>query len=208
MRKPMFKFLLALLLLSCVSQAMVVQADNGKQRTYKMPAYKSSFIVSPEVYKKAADYYATNYKKLSKRDKFVIIDFSLHASKPRLLYLDIANKSFTTHLVSAGAGSDPDGDGYATKFSNTSDSKMSSLGAYLTLKTYTGKYGYSLYLKGLDSTNDNAEKRAIVMHPASYVSEANKHAGRSWGCPAVDPLISRDLIDNIKDGVIIFVATK
>lgn len=138
----------------------------------------------------------------------MVIDFSLHAGKARLLCLDIANNSFTTHHVAAGRGSDPDGDGFATQFSNTADSKMSSLGAYKTLNTYNGKYGYSLYLKGLDSTNDNAEDRAIVMHPASYVSEADKRAGRSWGCPAVDPSISRGLIDNIKNGVIIFVATK
>ena len=204
----MFKHLLALLLLmSCVSQAAAAQSDS-ENRAYKMPAYDPSFVVSREVYQKSVDYYNLNYDKLANREKFVVIDFSLHASKARLLYLDIANKSFASYRVAAGRGSDPGGDGYATKFSNENDSKMSSLGAYLTLDSYVGQHGYSLRLRGLDGTNDNAEKRAIVMHPASYVSEADKRAGRSWGCPALDPSISRELIDKIKNGVIIFAAAK
>jgi hypothetical protein len=40
------------------------------------------------------------------------------------------------------------------------------------------------------------------------VSEADRRAGRSWGCPAVDPSVGRELFDNIKNGVIIFAATK
>jgi hypothetical protein len=203
----MCKYLALLLLLTCASQAAAAQPDSGK-RKFTMPAYKSSFVVSRAVYQRAADYYSKNYEQLPKRERFVVIDFSLHASKARLLYLDLANQSFKTHQVAAGRGSDPDGDGYATNFSNTAESKMSSLGAYKTLGTYNGKYGYSLYLKGLDPTNDQAEARAIVMHPATYVNEADQRAGRSWGCPAVDPSISRELFDNIKNGVIIFAGTK
>lgn len=174
----MFKCLFPLLILICPSQAFAIQPDNGK-RAHNMPAYNSSFVVSQAVYQQAVGYYNKNYEKLSNKERFVVIDFSSHASKARLLYLDIANKSFKTYRVAAGRGSDPDGEGYATKFSNEVDSKMSSLGGYITLGTYNGKYGYSLYLKGLEPTNDNAENRAIVMHPASYVSEADKRAGRS-----------------------------
>lgn len=203
----MLRCFVALLLLTSLSQAVPLQADDEQQKL-NMPAYKAAFVVSPQVYKKALHYYNKNYQHLSKPEKFVIIDFSLHASRARLLYLNLAEKTSTAYHVAAGRGSDPDGDGYATEFSNKNDSKMSSLGAYKTLGTYTGKYGYSLYLRGLDSTNDQAEARAIVMHPAAYVSEADKRAGRSWGCPALDPAISRELIDAIKDGVIIFVATK
>jgi hypothetical protein len=204
----MFKYLPVLLLLIWASQAAAAQAGADKPRSCRIPAYEASFSVSPEVYQKAADYYAANCGNWSKPEKFVVIDFSLHASKARLLYLEIEQKSFKTYRVAAGVGSDPDGDGYATKFSNEADSKMSSLGAYLTLGTSNGKHGYSLSLKGLDRSNSNAESRAIVMHPADYVSEANRRAGRSWGSPALDPSISRDLIDSIKNGVIIFVATK
>lgn len=172
------------------------------------PPYKKAYAVSEEVYRQAAAYHRAHYDQIPKPDRFVIIDYSRRASQPRLLYLDLAQKTFSTHHVAAGRGSDPDGDGYATKFSNEPDSKMSSLGAFLTLKTYNGKYGYSLYLKGLDSTNDQAENRDIVMHPASYVNESQNKAGRSWGCPSLDPAISTELIDKIKNGTIIFAGTK
>lgn len=48
----MFKHLLALalLFLGCANQAAAVQPDDDNHREYSMPAYKSSFVVSPEVY--------------------------------------------------------------------------------------------------------------------------------------------------------------
>ena len=73
-----------------------------------------------------------------------------------------------------------------------------------------GKHGYSLKLKGLDQgVNHNAEERAIVIHGAWYVSEAfaQKYGrlGRSWGCPALDQRVARQVIDTIKDGSLLFI---
>jgi hypothetical protein len=63
-----------------------------------------------------------------------------------------------------------------------------------------GEHGYSLRLRGLEATNNNAEVRDIVMHPAPYVQESADRAGRSWGCAALDPTISQYVIDDVKDG--------
>ena len=53
--------------------------------------------------------------------------------------------------------------------------------------------------------NDNARDRAIVMHPAGYANrEEGQKMGRSWGCPALDPDVSGDIIETIKDGTLIF----
>jgi len=56
--------------------------------------------------------------------------------------------------------------------------------------------------------NDRAEARAIVMHGAPYVDEdiALKHGrlGRSLGCPAIRPAIARELIDEIRDGSVLY----
>jgi hypothetical protein len=85
---------------------------------------------------------------------------------------------------------------------------MSSLGAFVTGDTYIGKHGLSLRLRGLEQGfNDNSLERAIVIHAANYVSEtlgARKgRIGRSWGCPAVRPAISRKLIEAVQGGTLL-----
>ena len=79
----------------------------------------------------------------------------------------------------------------ARSFSNTPDSKQSNIGLMKTAETYPSrKFGYSLRLDGLEKGfNDNARRRAIVMHRADYATEAFAHRhgrlGRSLGCPGL-----------------------
>jgi hypothetical protein len=85
---------------------------------------------------------------------------------------------------------------------------MTSLGAFLTGDPYIGKHGLSLRLQGLEKgVNDNSMERAIVIHAASYISDViakNKgRVGRSWGCPAVRPEISRRLIEAVQGGTLV-----
>lgn len=136
-------------------------------------------------------------------DHMVVIDYRQHSSKKRFYLIDLRTGRVERHVVAHGSGSDPDNDGYATKFSNTSGSNATSLGFYRTLGTYSGKWGYSLRLQGLSSTNSNAYSRAIVIHGASYVSESGR-AGRSWGCPALDLNVSASVITRIKNGALIY----
>ncbi len=139
-----------------------------------------------------------------------IADFSLPSSKKRLFVIDLDNNTvlFNTY-VAHGSNS---GAEYANNFSNTPESNQSSPGFYETLHTYIGKNGYSLQLQGLEAgINDNANRRAIVMHGADYVSEnfiqARGYIGRSWGCPAVPEKLSKPIIDKIKDGTCLFIYT-
>jgi hypothetical protein len=50
--------------------------------------------------------------------------------------------------------------------------------------------------------------RAIVMHGAAYVDLAAGRAqgrlGRSWGCPALRPAVTRPVIDALKEGQFLF----
>jgi len=76
--------------------------------------------------------------------------------------------------------------------------------------TYVGKHGYSLRLEGKEpSFNDNAYARSIVVHGADYVTEefAKLHGrlGRSQGCPALPPNLSKQVIDRIKGGSCLFI---
>jgi L,D-transpeptidase catalytic domain len=143
----------------------------------------------------------------SKEDLLTIIDYSLPSNEPRLWVLDLAHGKVLFHeLVAHGAGS---GDVYATRFSNTNDSRQTSLGLFRTAGTYEGGNGYSLVLRGLDAgVNDRAEARHIVMHGAWYVSpeHARQHGriGRSWGCPALSEKSAHKVIDTIKGGSYIF----
>jgi hypothetical protein len=142
-----------------------------------------------------------------RRDRLTVIDYSRPSTEPRLWVLDLKQGKVLFHeLVAHGAGS---GDNYATQFSNTLDSRQTSLGLFLTESTYEGGNGYSLRLRGLDpGVNDLAEERNIVMHGAWYVSaqHAREHGrlGRSWGCPALPLEEARPVIDAVKGGSFVF----
>jgi len=163
-------------------------------------------LIPKNLLQKTFDYYDLNINKI-KNKKFVgIIDFSVHNSKERFFIVDTDSGLVETYFVSHGKNSDPDFDGFATKFSNTPDSLMSSLGFFLTAETYLGQNGYSLRLDGLEKSNSNARTRAIVIHGASYVSPSKPgdKIGRSYGCPAIELRYHQDIIDRMKDGALLF----
>ena len=54
------------------------------------------------------------------------------------------------------------------RLSNEPNSNKTSIGLYKIGKFYHGKFGKSVKLHGLSSTNSNAFKRGIVVHKAGY----------------------------------------
>jgi hypothetical protein len=163
-----------------------------------------SHVVPDLILRQAILFYDVNLEKISNKDYLTILDFNQHSSQRRMYLINMKTGAVTPMLAAAGAGSDPDKDGYATLFSNVVDSHMSSLGFYLTSSTYEGQNGYSLRLHGLNETNSKAYERMIVVHGAQYVSESQGKAGPSWGCPAVDHSLKTKLIDRIKNGSLMF----
>lgn len=136
-----------------------------------------------------------------------VIDYSLPSTEKRLWVFDLENRELLFHeLVAHGVNT---GDNVARRFSNTMNSRQTSLGLFVTANTYVGKNGYSLRMNGLDrGFNDRAFDRAIVIHGAPYVSEdfarSQGRLGRSWGCPALDQKVNRKVIDTIKEGGLVF----
>jgi len=136
-----------------------------------------------------------------------IIDYALPSTAKRLWVLDLARNRVLFHeLVAHGRGT---GDNEARAFSNNVGSHQSSLGVFRTGDAYVGEHGVSLRLEGLEpGFNDRAEKRAIVIHGAPYVSSefAARHGriGRSYGCPAVRAAIADSLIATIHGGSMLF----
>ena len=120
---------------------------------------------------------------------------------------DVASgKVLFNELVAHGKNT---GDNFARRFSNDDGSLQTSLGLFRTAGTYVGGNGYSLKLAGLEpGFNDKAERRAVVMHGAPYVSEdfaaAHGRIGRSWGCPALSQKVAGKVIDTIKGGSLVF----
>ena len=126
-----------------------------------------------------------------KKDIVGIADFGLHSAKKRFHFVDLVNERVQSYHVTHGTGSDSEHDGWLKRYSNIEGSEATSRGAYLTRSWYTGRYGTSIRLDGLDPTNDLALPRAIVMHEANYARPEHVarwgKLGRSNGCFAMGP---------------------
>jgi len=136
-----------------------------------------------------------------------IVDFTKSSRERRFVVIDLKSMSVLYNTVVAHGRNT--GAEFARRFSNRKSSNQSSLGFYVTREPYIGSNGYSLKLEGLDrGFNDNALRRAIVMHPADYANESaiarKGYLGRSWGCPALPEKVSRPVIDKIKNGNMLF----
>lgn len=137
-----------------------------------------------------------------------VIDFNKSSTVKRLWIIDVLKKQLLLNTwVAHGQGS---GNDMATQFSNNSESHQSSLGFYVTDDVYVGKHGRSLRLDGMDQGfNSNARARAVVLHAAPYVCQSTINQlgrlGRSFGCPAVSPEVSNQIINLIKGHNMLFI---
>lgn len=144
---------------------------------------------------------ATDAKRLA------VIDYSRSSLTPRLWVFDLSRHTLLYHeVVAHGQGSGGD---LPTHFSNADGSHASSLGLFVTGKTYIGHNGLSLRMDGLEEgVNDAAMARAIVMHGAAYVNPKRDQdmgrLGRSWGCPALRKAVAKPIIDVMKNGQFVF----
>lgn len=180
-----------------ISQA--VMAASFRDYSYLDP----DKIVPDNLLKEAVAYYDAHYDEITNQRVIGVIDYRQHNSKERFYIIDMESGRVETYLSAHGKNSDPDFDGYATIFSNKQDSNTTSLGFFLTAETYYGNNGYSLRLDGLSNTNSNARKRAIVIHGADYVRPGKK-IGRSYGCPALEMRYHQEVIDQIKEGALLY----
>jgi len=136
-----------------------------------------------------------------------VIDYSLPSTEPRLWVYDVeTGRLLFKELVAHGRNT---GENMATQFSDTPESRQTSIGLFVTGETYVGSNGYSLRMDGLEpGFNARARERAIVMHGAPYVDESlaakQGRIGRSWGCPALREAVARDVIDTVRGGGVIF----
>ena len=152
--------------------------------------------------------FARHRASFSAHDVIGIADYAAPSRDARFYILDLASGRADALLVAHGRGSDPGHSGWLQHFSNTPGSAASSAGTYLTAAAYTGSHGASRRLVGLDPQNDNAEARAIVVHPALYVSaemvRTQGKLGRSEGCFAFSERDIGQVLARLGEGRMIY----
>jgi len=176
--------------------------------------YDSMKLEQSGLNQKAFEYAWRGYHNLLKTGQLkksyvlTVCDFTQSSSSKRLYVIDVAHKKllFNTY-VSHGMNS---GVEYATTFSNKANSFKSSLGFFVTSKTYFGRNGLSLKVQGLEKGyNDLAAKRHIVLHGSNYITpeylKDNGEMGRSLGCAAMPNVMSPRIIRAIKNGSCLFI---
>ncbi len=117
-----------------------------------------------------------------------LIDMSLPSGQNRFFVYDLKKDSLLqSGLVAHGNCYQRWLEG--RKYSNQIESGCTSLGRYRIGGSYTGKFGLSYKIYGLDSSNSNAYKRTVVLHSHSCVpnGETKDEICQSNGCPTVAP---------------------
>jgi hypothetical protein len=143
-----------------------------------------------------------------KRDIVGIADFGVHSANQRFYFVNLDLEEVQAVHCSHGSGSDPEHDGWLNHYSNVEGSNATSKGAYVTWEWYTGRYGTSVRLGGLDPTNDAALRRYIVMHRAAYAEPSHVERwgrlGRSNGCFAFGTEDFRTALLNLSGGRLLY----
>lgn len=157
--------------------------------------------------------YRATHPEAVRKPYLYFVDFGLDSRTPRGYVFDMESLTVVEgpFTVSHGRGSVQGNAGLPTRFSNVRGSNATSLGLYLAQETYafSGRSGGRSYrsiglrLQGLSGRfNSAARARGIVVHGAPYVTAAN--AGRSEGCPAMEPRLAQELIPRIANGGLVF----
>lgn len=103
------------------------------------------------------------------------------------------NDTLVTGLISHGCGHMPWSGTWSKDkptFSNIANSHCSSLGKYEVGSRAASAWGIHIkyYLKGLESTNNNAYIRDVVLHSWEQVRDIEVNPDgtpEDWGCPAI-----------------------
>lgn len=157
--------------------------------------------------------YKTTHPNEVQKPYLYFVDYGLPSTEPRGYVFDmeslrVVDGPFT---VAHGRGSSASQYGVPTHFENGSGSNSTSLGLYLasSLYDFTGHMAGSTYssvglrLIGLSKGfNDKAFARGVVAHGAPYVTASK--AGRSQGCPAMEPGRAQKLLPKLANGGMVF----
>jgi hypothetical protein len=131
----------------------------------------------------------------------VLFDVSRSSHIKRLYVVDIHSREI---LMSCLAASGRGRTLWTRLFPRTSDvpnSWLTPIGHCLIAERYEGEFGVAYRLDGLDATNANARRRAIVLHSSPSIPDANFSFAPLWcsrGCVVVAPSAFSKIDDILK----------
>lgn len=133
----------------------------------------------------------TKLKEISAANGFsrkyaLMINLGLKSGKKRFHIVDLEKEQIIeSGLVAHGKGKEKFT--LRKQYSNINGSSCSSLGIYKIGGSYTGSFGKSYRLTGLENSNSNALSRAIVLHAMGCIpdEEIDYPICQSEGCPSV-----------------------
>jgi hypothetical protein len=157
--------------------------------------------------------YKTAHPDQVRKPYLYFVDYGLPSTTARGYVFDMDSLRVIDgpFMVAHGRGSSANQYGIPTRFSNASGSNATSLGLYVAQQLYafhgmTGGRSYGsvgLKLEGVSKGyNDNALSRKVVAHGAPYVTPTK--AGRSEGCPAMEPSRAQKLLPILSNGAMVF----
>lgn len=187
----------SLLVIAAIAAALLIKTENSKA-----PITPSNAVIV----KNAATakmlrikQYSRSAKSFAKNNRFdtsccFLIDMKQPCGSNRFFVLDMNKDSvLASGLVTHGYGKSS----YSKiNFSNIPGSNSTSLGKYKIGGAYNGRFGLAYKLHGLESSNNNALNRFVVLHSHECVPAAEvapQVICMSQGCPTVSPVFLQTL---------------
>ena len=106
----------------------------------------------------------------------IFVDYRIPSGTPRLMVWDFKTKTVkTTTYAMHGSGGGSTAE--RPRFSNKPGSNCSSLGRFAVTKEHGSRLKRSFRIKGMDSDNQSAYARGLMIHPAVWV---NRWCGKKY----------------------------
>lgn len=187
MKPLLLLFLLGGILLLTVYYSRPLRSDSPTPVPALSSAKPDEAAYAAKLQGRASELKAYARRKGFSTEYCFLIDMSRPSGKNRFFIYDLRKDSVTT------AGLVAHGSCHTlflrkARFSNTPNCGCSSVGRYKVGYKYKGRFGPAYKLHGLDSTNSNAFKRAVVLHAYDCIPDREIYplsACNSLGCPMV-----------------------
>lgn len=184
-------FLLFILLLTFIAPSIYKRINTRTSpadinRKLKIDDTRNEAVKALHTKAISAKHFAGNNK--YNKDICFLVDMKIRSGSNRFFIYDLKNNSvLQSGMVTHGRCNERWLIG--RKYGNEPGCGCTSLGKYKIGNSYMGRFGLAYKLHGLDSTNNNAFKRFVVLHAHDCVPENEVWSDicQSDGCPTVSP---------------------